>query len=898
MGFARRSTGLGAVFLSILAAGLSACGRDQPQAHSDSSAAATEAEPLYKNASAPIDARAADLVARLTLQEKAEQLGYDAPAIKRLGVPKYNWWNEGLHGVARAGNATVFPQAIGMAATWDASLMRGAADVISTEFRAKYLKTLGPDGGSDWYRGLTVWSPNINIFRDPRWGRGQETYGEDPYLTSQMAVAFIHGLQGDDPKFLKTIATAKHFAVHSGPESNRHREDVHPSPHDLEDTYLPAFRAAVVDGGVESVMCAYNAIDGVPACADSALLEDRLRKDWGFKGYVVSDCGAAANIYRKDALHYVDDPVKAVSLAFTAGMDIICGDFRNNWTTETDHIVEAVKQGLMKEAVIDKSLERLFAARMRLGMFEPANGRPFSDITAADYDTDAHRELAARMARESMVLLKNDGLLPFRASPKTIAVIGPNADSLEALVGNYHGIPSKPVTVLDGLRARFPNSRIIYAEGTGVIGKADPAVPDEALCVDPECKSHGLKAEYFDGGDVSGEPRKTAVEQNAAIMWSGAERNSSIRWSGALVPSKTGAYQIRFDSRNGYRIWIGDRLLIDAWDTEESDAPATGSILLEAGKTYPIRIEARQVGQSGYERLVWNPPGDREEEAVAAAASADVVVFVAGLSPRVEGEEMRVEAPGFSGGDRTSLDLPAPQEALLRKVVAAGKPVVLVLMNGSALGVNWADAHVGAIIEAWYPGEEGGSAVASLLAGDYSPAGRLPVTFYKSVDQLPDFENYAMTGRTYKYFTGEPLYPFGYGLSYTSFSYANAKVSSAEVSAGDPVTVSAEVTNTGAMDGDEVVELYLAHPGVKGAPIRSLEGFKRIHLKKGETKTVEFSLSGRAMSVVDSAGRRRIDPGTVEVWIGGGQPVRRAGMAEAAGVQTKFEVSGSATVSE
>jgi beta-glucosidase len=438
--------------------------------------AASAAPPLYLDPGQSPQARAADLVGRMTLEEKSRQVGHAAPAIPRLGVPEYNWWNEGLHGVARAGIATVFPQAIGLAASWDAPLMQEMGDVTSTEFRAKFLAERLPDGGSAWYRGLTVWSPNINIFRDPRWGRGQETYGEDPYLTGTIATAFIRGLQGDDPDFFKTIATSKHYAVHSGPESNRHREDVHPSAHDLEDTYLPAFRQTVVEGRVQSIMCAYNAVDGIPACASEDLMQTRLRDRWGFTGYVVSDCGAAANIYREDALHYAD-PVRAVALAFDAGMDLICGDFRNNWTTEAENIVAAVDQGILDEAVLDRALTRLFEARIRLGLFDPEP--PFPDISAADYDTEEHRALARRMARESMVLLKNEGgLLPLSEPPATIAVIGPNADSLEALLGNYNGIPSRPVTVLDGVRARFPASEIIYALGVGLIGEAEPEVPD------------------------------------------------------------------------------------------------------------------------------------------------------------------------------------------------------------------------------------------------------------------------------------------------------------------------------------------------------------------------------------------------------------------------------------
>jgi beta-glucosidase len=857
-------------------------------------AGCSKPEPVetWRDPSISVEDRAADLVARMTLEEKAKQVGHTAPAIPRLGVPEYNWWNEGLHGVARAGIATVFPQAVGMAASWDVPLMHAVADVISDEFRAKFLTTVHPDGGTDWYRGLTVWSPNINIFRDPRWGRGQETYGEDPFLTAQIAIAFIRGLQGDDPHFFKTIATSKHYAVHSGPESTRHQEDIHPSAHDLEDTYLAAFHDTVVDGGVDSIMCAYNAVDGIPACANEMLLKSRLREAWGFKGYVVSDCGAAANIFRKDALAYTDDPAKGVALAFEAGMDVICGDYRNDMSTESAHIVDAVKRGLLDEAVLDRALRRLFEARIRLGLFDPAY--PFPDIRPDDYDTEPHNALALQMAQKSMVLLKNEGgLLPLRAPPSTIAVIGPNADSLEALLGNYNGIPSHPVTVLDGIRARFSDSQVIYAPGTGLIGPSSPQVPDDALCVDSDCQQHGLKTEAFEDTALSGAPAKTNVEQNVSMMWAGTDRNGATRWSGFLRAPKTGTYHIRLDSENGYRIWIDDKLAVDAWGADSDGNDDAGAVELRQGQSYPIRIEAIQAGRRGFERLVWDPPGNRADEAVAAAAGADLVVFVAGLDARVEGEEMDVEAPGFSGGDRTSLDLPAPQEQLLERVHATGKPVVLVLMSGSALGVNWPDENIPAIIEAWYPGGSGGTAVAQLLAGDFSPAGRLPVTFYKSVDQLPAFGDYSMAGRTYRYFEGEPLYPFGYGLSYTQFAYSDPQVNPISIGAGESVTISVGVSNTGDMDGDEVVELYLSHPGADGAAIRSLEGFRRIHLAKGEQQRVEFSLSGRRLSVVDSGGVRRIDPGSIDVWIGGGQPVSREGLARPAGVATHFEVTGS-----
>jgi beta-glucosidase len=712
----------------------------------------------FKDASLPVDVRVKALISQMTLEEKAGQVGHTAPAIPRLGIPEYNWWNEGLHGVARAGVATVFPQAIGMAASWDAPLMHQVADVISTEFRAKYVEKVRPNGGTDWYRGLTVWSPNINIFRDPRWGRGQETYGEDPYLTSRIGVAFITGLQGNDAKYFKTIATSKHFAVHSGPESTRHTADVHVSRHDLEDTYLPAFRATLTEAKAQSVMCAYNSLNGEPACANGVLLQEHLRKDWGFQGYVVSDCGAAADIFRPDAHKFEPNAAAGVAVAFKAGMDIICGDYRNKMSTEPTGIVDAVHHGLLTEAVLDQALTRLFTARIKLGMFDPPAGNPYSKIPASENDTPAHRETALRMAKESLVLLKNSGnVLPLTKTPRTIAVIGPNADSLDALVGNYNGDPSKPVTVLGGIRARFAQSKVVYVQGTG---------------------------------------------------------------------------------------------------------------LVEADKS-----------------------GD---QAVEAARNADLVVMVGGLSPHVEGEEMKVNAEGFSGGDRTSLDLPGPQKKLLERVQALGKPTVLVLMNGSAMGVNWADEHVPAIVEAWYPGGEGGTAVAALLAGDYSPAGRLPVTFYKSVDQLPPFDDYSMSKRTYRYFAGEPLYPFGYGLSYTTFSYSNGKVSedrAGAAAAADGATVSVDVTNSGGVGGDEVVQVYLTHPGVPGAPLRALKGFQRVHLEKGEKKTVTFNLGARDLSVVDESGKHRLVPGQVDVWVGGGQPVSRKGLAPAAGLKTQLTLA-------
>ncbi|PQA85471.1 glycoside hydrolase family 3 protein [Hyphococcus luteus] len=850
----------------------------------------------YLDASLSAEERAADLVSHMTLEEKAWQTGNAAPAIPRLDIPAYDWWNEGLHGVARAGFATVFPQAIGLAATWDRETIAEMGEIIRVEFRAKRLQALADGSASERYHGLTVWSPNINIFRDPRWGRGQETYGEDPYLTGEIAIAFIKSLQGDDPDHPWVNATAKHYAVHSGPESNRHREDIHPSPYDFEDTYLPAFRAAVVEGGVDAIMCAYNAVDGVPACASEELMQTILRDQWDFDGYVLSDCGGAANVYREDSLNYVDTGEEAVTLSFNAGMDLICGDFRNEWSMETEHIIAAVENDMLDEAVLDRSLERLFTARIRLGLFDEPDyddDVPYADVTAEDNDTPEHRAKSVTVAEKSMVLLKNDGLLPIREAPDKIAVIGPNADSLDALIGNYYGTPSHPVTILDGVRKRFADSEITYVQGTGLIGPAETPVPDDVLCLDKACAKKGLKAEHFDNENLQGEPVSTGVESNAAFEWFSPERHTSVRWTGYLKAPESGEYRFRFSSQNGYRVFVDGKTVIDEWGVGDAPSIASGAISLEEGEIYPIRVEGFQRGLRGEQKLVWSRPSDATGPAVAAATDADLVIFVGGLTARVEGEEMRIETEGFAGGDRTAIGLPAPQQTLLKALHETGKPVVFVLMNGSAVAVNWADENIPAIIEAWYPGGQGGDAVANLIAGDFSPAGRLPVTFYRSVDQLPAFTDYSMEGRTYRYFDGEVLYPFGYGLSYSSFDYGKPKLSAKKIEGNGEVTVSVEVTNTGDMDSDEVAQLYVTHKGVSPAPIRALQGFKRIHLKKGESKTVSFTLKDRALSVVGEDGARFVPKGKVEIWVGGGQPVGRDGLPTPPGGKTTLRITSS-----
>ncbi|HWR13377.1 MAG TPA: glycoside hydrolase family 3 C-terminal domain-containing protein [Terriglobales bacterium] len=857
--------------------------------------------PAYKNPSLSVDERVNDLISRMTLKEKISQLAHTADAVPRLGIPEYDWWNEGLHGVARAGNATVFPQAIGMAAMFDEPLMFKIADVISTEFRAKYKANVHADGSTDWYKGLTIWSPNINIFRDPRWGRGQETYGEDPYLTSRLGLAFVKGLQGSDPKYLKTVATPKHYAVHSGPELTRHYVDVPVSKHDMADTYLPAFRATVMDGKAESVMCAYNAVNGEPACANKVLLQDYLRGAWGFKGYVVSDCAAIEDVFTGHKFTKTMEEGAAVS--FQVGTDLICGmPPQSRVKLEKEALEKAVQDGIITEAVIDQSLRRLFSARFRLGMFDPPSMNPYDKIGPKDFDTEANRQLALTAAQKSLVLLKNtNSFLPLKKKYNTIAVVGPNADSEDALIGNYAGTPSHPVTILAGIRARFPESKIIYAKGIGLTGPATDPIPTEYLFTDISRKENGLKAEYFTNIKLEGEPvlRRTDKLLNFEWMYEGVPgypnlvKNFSTRWTGVLVPPKTGEYLIGFTGEDGYRVWLDDKVVVEDWTPHRPASTVTTHISLEAGRVYNVKIEYFQLIRAAEAKLIWSILGEPEKQAAEAVKSADLVLAAMGLSPRIEGEEMKVNAEGFSGGDRTKIDLPAPQQKFLESIHALGKPIVLVLGGGSALAVNWADRNLPAIIQAWYPGGQGGTAVAQLLAGDFSPSGRLPVTFYKSLQELLPFDDYSMANRTYRYFKGDPLYPFGFGLSYTSFGYRNLRVNTGSTPTNGNVSVSVEVANTGQRAGEEVVQLYLSSSAA-GAPLRALAGFQRVQLNPGQKKMVSFNIDNRQLSVVDENGKHRVLPGEVKVWVGGGQPVTRPGLARPNGLESHFVITGEA----
>jgi len=829
----------------------------------------------YWNPKLSPEQRAADLVSRMTLEEKVLQMQSTAPAIPRLSVPAYNWWNEALHGVAQ-GRATVFPQAIGLAATWNTDLMHRVADIISTEARAKYNDALtrpAPSGPEAFMTlpgrtaGLTYWSPNINIFRDPRWGRGQETYGEDPFLTSRMGVAFVTGMQGNDPHYLKVVSTPKHYAVHSGPEPQRHVFDARVSESDLINTYLAAFRATVIEGKAESIMCVYNSVAGVPGCASADLLQKRLRDQWGFQGYVVSDCGAVNDIYRNHK--YTSTMGGAAVAAVKAGTDLTCG-------TEYGTLVEEIKAGRIAESEIDRSLKRLFNARFRLGMFDPPELVPYSKISILENDSNAHRQMARDAARQAIVLLKNkDGILPLSPSLRKIAVIGPSADDPVAVLGNYNGISSRQVTPLEGMIRQFPNAQVQYALGATYTASTYAVVPS-AFLAPPDGSNNGLLVEYFDNPDLQGQPKVRRNEarayfdmdmEDAAIVAAIGKERYSIRWTGTLTPPSTGEYDLTVRIGRWNRTATARLFLDDMEFVPDSGIPAQTArqsrktrVQLHAGRKYVLRVEYRQPGSGGTLQFGWIPPAAAAlSEAETLIKDSDLAVVFVGLNSELEGEEMPgVNIPGFLGGDRTSLNLPEPQENLVKTAVNTGKPVVVVLTSGSAIAANYAAAHAAALLVAWYGGEEAGTAIAETLSGVSNPAGRLPVTFYRSVDQLPQFDSYDMQGRTYRYFKGDPLYPFGFGLSYSSFTYTGLRMKRTQNGA----EIRATVKNTSMRAGDEVVQLYIGGGPEQDSPIRSLRGFRRIHLRAGESREVRFPIHSVDLPESD-----------VEISIGGGQPI-------------------------
>jgi beta-glucosidase len=856
----------------------------------------------WLNTSLPIDQRVDALISKMTLEEKVAQMRDHAPAIPRLGVPKYDWWNEGLHGVAFAGYATNFPQVIGMAATFDTQLVHRMGQTISTEARAKYDEGIR-NGQHEQFFGLTFWAPNINIFRDPRWGRGQETYGEDPFLTGRMAVAFVTGMQGDDPHHPRVVSTPKHYAVHSGPEPTRHTVNVDVSNHDLEDTYLPAFRAAVTEAHAQSVMCAYNSIDGAPACANTMLLRDHLRDAWGFDGYVVSDCAAAADVFTGH--HYAPDMQHAAADDVKAGTDLEC-EYGAGQAYRT--LPEAVRQGLITEGQIDTALRRLYRARFELGMFDPLTSYAYGQIPFSEVNSPEHRRLSLQAARESMVLLKNaDHTLPLKSGIANIAVVGPTAEYVQSLQGNYNGPPPNPVYPLNGIEKRFSTAHVSYAQGSTLVDGY--AMPIEHTALHPASSgstqpSDGLTGEYFATPDFSGKPVLTRTDRNINFNWDkvvpveGLQRNNySVRWTGTFTPPAAGDYKLGVhvnycyacENAEGFRLYLDGKLLVESstGKTGERGGGTDASVHFDDTQPHQIRLDyLHGTGTAGVD-LTWQAPAEAlRNQAVDTAKNADVVIACVGLSPSLEGEEMPVHLEGFSGGDRTSINLPATQEEMLKALADTGKPLIVVLQNGSALAVDWAQQHANAILEAWYPGEEGGTAIAETLAGDNNPSGRLPLTFYASDDQLPPFTDYSMHNRTYRYFTGKPLYGFGYGLSYTTFEYSNIKAPTT-VTAGDPIQIEADVKNAGSLAGDEVVELYLLQAPGYETPQRELAGFTRVHLDPGATTHVGFTVDPRTIGQVDEKGNRVILPGAYKVYVGNAQPDEAT-----AGVHATLEVTG------
>jgi beta-glucosidase len=866
-----------------------------------SPAVAQSDQPRFQDTALPPETRAADLVGRMTLEEKASQMVNQSRAIPRLGVPAYDWWNEALHGVV-TGGITEFPEPVGLAATFDSAVVHQMSHAIGIEGRIKHARAV-KEGHSNMLEGLDFWAPNVNVFRDPRWGRGQETYGEDPFLSARMGVAYVTGMQGDDPRYYLAISTPKHFAVHSGPEPSRHRDDVTVSKHDELDTYLPAFRAAVTEGKAASVMCAYNAINGVPACANQFLLQDQLRDKWGFQGYVVSDCDAVENVTRDH--HFVKTLPEAAAIVIRHGMDNECNSYRK---IADDHdyrqYYDAVKQGFLRESEMDRSLVRLFAARIRLGMFDPSEMVPYAKIDEKELDSAEHRALARKIANESMVLLKNDGVLPISRQGKRILVVGPLAEQTKVLLGNYNGHPSSAVSILDGLYAEFGKDNVTYKPGTTYLEHRTDPVPAEALRAGgqdglrvtykfaPEPAADGKQSVPFtvDGGIVS----VASAEQLPKLKDKPNGKLVSIEWAGKINVSETGYYNIGIESQGTGAVFLDGKYVAGTpgWD---ATAERLGRIYFEAGKPVNLKVtyEPSDPGKMHGDLMWIKPETERQSQAVEAAKNADIVVAVVGITSELEGEEMPVEEPGFKGGDRTAIDLPKPEQELLEALSASGKPLVLVLTNGSALAINRESKLANAVLDAFYPGEEGGAAVAETLSGSNNPAGRLPITFYASLDQLPPFSDYTMKGRTYRYFTGKPLFPFGFGLSYTTFRYSDLKVNAKTVKAGDPLSAEVAITNTGKLTGDEVAELYLKFPPVDGAPRLALRGFERIHLAPGETRKVVFQLHPRDLSMVTAAGDPTIADGQYTLFVGGAQP----GDTQA-GASTAFNIQGTIKIPE
>jgi len=822
----------------------------------------------------PLEQRVNDVVSRLTLEEKVAQMLNATPAIPRLGILAYDWWNEVLHGVARTPfKTTVFPQAIAMAATWDTSSLFKMADFSALEGRAIYNKAIALGRTKERYLGLTYWTPNINIFRDPRWGRGQETYGEDPFLTAKLGKAFVYGLQGNDPKYLKAAACAKHFAVHSGPEPSRHADNFNPSTYDLWDTYLPAFKELIVHANVAGVMCAYNAVNTQPCCANDLLMNDILHKQWKFTGYVTSDCWAIDDFFKYHKTH--KDATAAAVDAVMHGTDVECG------TSVYYTLLDAVKKGLILENQLDVSLKRLFTIRFKLGMFDPPALVKYAQVKEDVLEAPAHKAHALKMAQQSIILLKNENsTLPLSKKLKKIAIIGPNADNAISVLGNYNGTPSEIVTVVKGIKNKLGNNvEVQYEKAINFTNDTLLQYKDMNNFYKYEGKP-GIKAEYFSNEKLEGNPVVTQIENSIDHFWSEgvapfpnmSATNYSARYTTYITAEKDETMNFEMEANDGFKVLVNDSLIIDVWEKNRWGSKHF-NLTVQKGVTYKIVVAFRQGGGNASVKL---QAGNYKKTDFAALVNrikdADAIIFAGGISPQLEGEEMPVNAVGFNGGDRTSIMLPKAQTELMKALKQTGKPVVFVMMTGSALAIPWEAENVPAIVNAWYGGQSAGTAIADVLFGDYNPAGRLPITFYKSDNDLAAFSDYSMKGRTYRYFKGDALYPFGYGLSYSNFNYSQLSLPSI-VKAGNKIPFTVKLTNTGKIAGEEVLQVYVSNKNKNiYAPIQSLKGFQRIYLKAGESKLVKLNLLPEDVSVVDENGAMKQLKGKVSISVGGGQP--------------------------
>ena len=829
-------------------------------------------EPSYKDASLSPERRAELLVKELTLEEKAHLMMDGSRPVERLGIKPYNWWNEALHGVARAGLATVFPQPIGMAASFDPEMVYEVFNAVSDEARAKNTY-YASQKSRERYQGLTMWTPTVNIYRDPRWGRGIETYGEDPYLTSRMGVMVVKGLQGPaDGKYDKLHACAKHFAVHSGPEWNRHSfnaENI--KPRDLYETYLPPFEALVKEGKVEEVMCAYNRFEGDPCCGSDRLLMQILRGEWGFDGIVVSDCGAIADFYNDRGHHTHPDAESASAAAVVSGTDLECG-------SSYKALIESVKKGLISEETVDTSVKRLMKARFALGeMDEPEKVSwtkiPFSVVASA-----AHDSLALNMARESMTLLMNkDNFLPLKRGGLTVAVMGPNANDSVMQWGNYNGMPPHTVTILDGVRNMLgADDKLIYEQGCPWVERT---LIQSAFSQCKSDKGPGFTARYWNNLEREGEPVTTAqvttpfrfCTSGATVFAPGVNLTDfSATYNSVFTPKESGEIVLEVYCYGSGRLRVNGEE-VKGFSNKHGARKSTHAMKVQAGKSYDLELDFEYLRSDA--QLNFDLGFKKEvdiRKSVERVKDADIVVFASGISPSLEGEEMGVNLPGFKKGDRTDIELPAVQRELIEALYRAGKKIILVNCSGSPIGLEPETQKCEAILQAWYPGQQGGTAVAEVLFGDYNPAGKLPVTFYRNVSQLPDFEDYNMTGRTYRYMQDAPLFPFGYGLSYTTFGYGKTVLDKSELTAGQPLKLTVPVTNTGKRDGEEVVQVYLRKQGDAEGPVKTLRAFKRVRIPAGKTVNVEFDLKDKELEWWDDQSNTvRVCPGNYDIMVGG-----------------------------